>query len=427
MRAILQKLKKRTWLLLLSLLAFLLPFLTVKAQRPYVIVIDPGHGGENLGAQYDGYTEKEMTMIVARAMKEELEKYENVAVYLTHDTDTDMSLEERAEFALQKQADFLFCLHFNSSVKHNLYGAEVWIPAFDDYYVSGRQFAEIEMEVLTGSGLYSRGIKTKLSKRGDDYYGILRHCSERQIPSVLIEHCHLDHDYDKPFYQKGEEQLREFGRKDAEAAARYFGLVSAVLGTDYSQETLREIKRPEGAVKPDETQPETCDIRVLSIDEKTGEITVNMTASDSDSYIQYYQYSFDGGSTVSELKKWPRPVWYQSDPELTFKVTVPFDEEIRLCAYAYNGFDLKTMSNIVPVAKIPSFREEEITKEKPNKHYREISYEGAGETDTQKSILLIVVIVLLSLLISCFIYIVSGMLLRRKRKKRKRNSRRRGK
>ena len=30
-----------------------------------VIVIDPGHGGENLGAQVDGYTEKEMTMIVA--------------------------------------------------------------------------------------------------------------------------------------------------------------------------------------------------------------------------------------------------------------------------------------------------------------------------------------------------------------------------
>ena len=29
-----------------------------------VIVIDPGHGGENLGAQYDGYVEKEMTMTV---------------------------------------------------------------------------------------------------------------------------------------------------------------------------------------------------------------------------------------------------------------------------------------------------------------------------------------------------------------------------
>ena len=39
-----------------------------------VFVIDPGHGGENLGAEYDGYTEKEITMPMAIAMKEELEK-----------------------------------------------------------------------------------------------------------------------------------------------------------------------------------------------------------------------------------------------------------------------------------------------------------------------------------------------------------------
>ena len=32
-----------------------------KADRTVVIVIDPGHGGKNLGAQYEGLTEKEMT------------------------------------------------------------------------------------------------------------------------------------------------------------------------------------------------------------------------------------------------------------------------------------------------------------------------------------------------------------------------------
>ena len=47
----------------------------VYADQPIVIVIDPGHGGENLGAEYDGYTEKDMTLIVAKAMKKELEKY----------------------------------------------------------------------------------------------------------------------------------------------------------------------------------------------------------------------------------------------------------------------------------------------------------------------------------------------------------------
>ena len=37
-------------------------------EAPCIVVIDPGHGGENLGAEYDGYTEKDMTMVVARAM-----------------------------------------------------------------------------------------------------------------------------------------------------------------------------------------------------------------------------------------------------------------------------------------------------------------------------------------------------------------------
>lgn len=47
-----------------------------------VIVIDPGHGGENLGAQVDGYTEKEMTMIVAKAMKKELENYDLSLIHI---------------------------------------------------------------------------------------------------------------------------------------------------------------------------------------------------------------------------------------------------------------------------------------------------------------------------------------------------------
>ena len=49
-----------------------------------VIVIDPGHGGSNLGADYNGFLEKEMNMTVANAMYEELSKYEDITVYMTH-------------------------------------------------------------------------------------------------------------------------------------------------------------------------------------------------------------------------------------------------------------------------------------------------------------------------------------------------------
>ena len=71
------------------------------------VVIDAGHGGENLGAQWNGRDEKDILLVVAKSMKEELEKYEGVSVYMTRDDDKDMSLQERASFANKKNADFL--------------------------------------------------------------------------------------------------------------------------------------------------------------------------------------------------------------------------------------------------------------------------------------------------------------------------------
>lgn len=326
----------------------------VKAKEPVVIVIDPGHGGENLGGEYKEYTEKEMTMTVARAMKAELEKYDQVIVYLTRDADIDMSLEERAVFAKEKNADFLFCLHFNLSVKHDFFGAEVWVPAGGEYYAKGYSFAQIQMNEFTEIGLYSRGIKTRLNDKGDNYYGILRHCSNEQIPSVLIEHCHLDHEKDQKFYMQGEEQLKEFGRLDATAVAKYFRLKSEILGVDYSDYPVPETSLPQEMVSPDKTEPELCRIEVEEINQQTGEATVYMEAIDSDSYILYYSYSLDGGNTYTMPDAWPRTDrWDQSDPSYRFSVKLPFDEPISLKARASNGFDVWTESNVITIDMIP--------------------------------------------------------------------------
>ncbi len=179
---------------------------TVQAGEPVTVVIDPGHGGENLGAEYGQYVEKEMTMAVAEAMKEELEKYDDIQVYLTRygDLETDMTLEERSEFAKSVDADFMFCLHFNMSENHTLFGAECWVSAFGEAYSRGYSFASVEMELLQELGLYSRGIKTRLNQKGTDYYGIIRTATERDIPCVLIEHCHLDQENDQPCYDEDE-------------------------------------------------------------------------------------------------------------------------------------------------------------------------------------------------------------------------------
>ncbi len=380
------------FLAVLFLLGAVLFPIRAKADHTVVIVIDPGHGGKNLGAQYEGLTEKEMTMITAKAMKEELEKYEGVVVYLTHEGDENMSIKDRALFAKERDADFLFCLHYNMSEQHTLFGSEVWVPAQGEYYAKGFSFAQIQMKEFTDIGLYSRGIKTRLNDRDEDYYGILRYCTQESIPCALIEHCHLDHPNDKPFYQQGEEQLKEFGRMDATAAAKYFGLKSYELDVDYSGFPAPETKVPADIVRPDKTEPDLCRMEVTKIDEETGQATVRMEALDKDSYILYYNYSLDGGNTFTMPEEWPRPdAWNQSAREHTFTIILPFDQSVTLVAGACNGYDVWAQSRPVSIEPVPDparLREEErLAQEKAlreaQKQYQEITYEDpAGQEES---------------------------------------------
>jgi N-acetylmuramoyl-L-alanine amidase len=272
---------------------------------PVVVVLDPGHGGSNEGGQYGELSEKELTLKVAEAMKEELEKYENITVYLTRTEDVDMSLPERVRFAESVNADFLFCLHFNMSESHELYGAECWVSAYGEYYAKGCDFASIEMEMLTDLGLYNRGIKTRLRESGDaDYYGIIRFSTAAQLPSVIIEHCHLDQPQDAAYIDT-ENWPKTYGILDATAVARYFGLASQELSVDYGGAVYSQTEVPVDTVLPDTTAPDSCMITGITTNEEDAAIQVDVSAQDAQSPMLYYAWSTDGGNTFSERYRWP--------------------------------------------------------------------------------------------------------------------------
>lgn len=81
-----------------------------------VVVLDPGHGGSNLGTRSaaDGRYEKEFTLDWARRLAPLLEQ-NGWRVFLTRTNDVDMSLLERTAFADAHQADLFLSLHFNAS------------------------------------------------------------------------------------------------------------------------------------------------------------------------------------------------------------------------------------------------------------------------------------------------------------------------
>ncbi len=371
--------------LLLCFFVFFIPADTCEAKAAdgsVIVVIDPGHGGDdNEGALYDDYMEKDMTLIVAKAMKAQLEKFEGITVYLTRSDDRSLSLQERAQIAANYNADFLFCLHFNMSTDHNLFGAETWVSAFGECYSKGYAFASIEMGLLQNMGLYSRGIKTRLNSAGtDDYYGIIRSSTALGIPCVIIEHCHLDNANDQPFYDH-QAKLEAFGKLDAEAVAKYFGLRSSSLGVDYSGYQVPAVAVPSGTVRPDMSAPDICYIEQASAMDADGNVSIRMSAADYESGILYYNYSYDGGASFSDLKQWP------GGDTITFTIKIPAGVTPAVVVNAYNGYDLSVTSNTVYVTAqvaVETEPEPEEIVEEPAEETGEIAEEPVEIEETEE-------------------------------------------
>lgn len=318
----------------------------LEPKEEYVIVIDPGHGGENVGTiSNPNFLEKDINMKTALALVEELSRYEGVKVYLTHEKDVDLSLKERAAFAKKKDADFLFSIHYNASENHTMFGTEVWIPLEAPYHALGYQFAYLQQLEMTELGLFSRGIKTRANEEGTDYYGIIRESVAREIPAVIMEHCYVDEARDSAFIDS-DEDFAELGRRDALAIAKFLGL-----------EPYEEVAELKGLttdmIMPytyeDKSSPQSVQIEVDKADYDNCLLTVIVNADEGDYPLMYYDYSIDGGITFSKLYPWPDADMLRNQYRQYFALTFDIPEGIspQVVLRAYNKFDLDTASNVL--------------------------------------------------------------------------------
>lgn len=316
----------------------LFPPLPAGAAENVVVVLDPGHGGEAEGAVYNGVFEKDLNLSVALMTGHYLNQFEGITVYLTRTGDVDVSLTDRAAYARDVNADFFYSIHFNASESHALYGSEVWVSAFGENYVKGCQFAEILLSNMSAQiGTYSRGCKTRLNSKGTDYYGVIRMCTLYGIPSCIIEHCHIDHDYDFENFVSPE-ALQQMAYQDAVSIAAYFGLSSKTLGLDFSDYERVPCETPV-CHKPDTTPPDYCIAAPVSADAAAKTATVVINALDSNSSIKYFSYSLDRGATWSPL------MIYNGGPVI---VTLPFPNAgDTITIAAYNQYDQYTVSNTI--------------------------------------------------------------------------------
>jgi len=174
-----------------------------------LIVLDPGHGGNDPGAVNNGLQEKDLTLAIARKVAAKLAAYD-VTVKFTRDNDSFVSLYNRADFANRLRADYFCSIHINSG--------------------GGTGF---ESYVHTAAGQTTKVIRSKLHKPIAAYYSqagfrdrgmknanfaVIR---ETQMPSVLLENLFIDNPTDAA-------QLKDAQFLDGLAAAIAEGLITGL-------------------------------------------------------------------------------------------------------------------------------------------------------------------------------------------------------
>jgi N-acetylmuramoyl-L-alanine amidase len=143
------------------------------ATRP-LVVIDAGHGGKDPGAISQGVQEKDLTLAMARALRDELLRGGGVRVALTRSEDRYLFLGERSAIARQLGADLFISLHADSTeVATGATGATV-------YTLSAKGSNEVAERMAARENAADSINGVKIVEQSDQVSAILVDLSQRE-------------------------------------------------------------------------------------------------------------------------------------------------------------------------------------------------------------------------------------------------------
>ena len=172
-----------------------LPVLNENAQTK-LIVIDPGHGGIDVGSIYregteDEFFEKDIDLIIALRLRDFLEAA-GARVYMIRETDVYINHRARGAIANEANGDLFISIHNNASEHSSVQGTEVWfydkVDAFGKtleelYGISSYTIASaIQNELLAALGTEDRELRT------DVEMAVLARSS---MPAVAVEGAYM--------------------------------------------------------------------------------------------------------------------------------------------------------------------------------------------------------------------------------------------
>ena len=184
-----------------------------------VILIDAGHGGSDPGAiSQDPYAqEKAVTLAASNVLKAKLEA-QGAVVIMSRTTDTDVSLEERAQLANQEKVDAFISIHFDEASSNIASGITTYYYHTQDESLANLVNTELAKIQLNNQAVGNNGVHF------GNYY-VLR---ENHQPSLLLELGYMSNKDDLKLIQNS-------GYYDAVAEAIVKGLEQYLESSSSSQ------------------------------------------------------------------------------------------------------------------------------------------------------------------------------------------------
>ncbi len=141
-----------------------------------LVVIDPGHGGRDVGAIGNGVQEKDLVLSISLRLGGVLQSMGYVVQY-TRTTDVEIDLEPRVQFANRLQADVFISIHANSLASRN-----PSVSGVESYHAPGSTLGfalatMVHQQVIAATGARDRGV------RSARFY-VVRHTT---MPAILLE------------------------------------------------------------------------------------------------------------------------------------------------------------------------------------------------------------------------------------------------
>lgn len=181
--------------------------------KTFKIFLDPGHGGGDPGAQYNGLNEKDVVLDIASETKKVLDnEYEGVETKMSRTTDKSVELTDRAQLANEWGADFFTSFHLNSF--------DGTASGFESYIYNGN--VSDETKVRQDHVHTYLADRLEIDDRGKKVanFSVLRNTA---MSALLLEYMFIDDEKENELLQK--DSYREhLGKLTADAIADRYDL-----------------------------------------------------------------------------------------------------------------------------------------------------------------------------------------------------------